>query len=438
MSESSQRLNRAPVRFWRGGKVLQYQPKPGHWRAANVRQAPDDELHPAFEIHAAVPNLAQRVKIAVMLILAAILAIFVYGMIAAMLGTILPDLSARFHLTPKQNGTIASVQALGLIIASVGVGPLIDNEGKKAGLVLGLALVTIALFLLPKSPGYGSIMLYLFLLGLGGGIIVTGANALGSDVNQASRATTLNLLNLFFGLGGLATPFLSANLLKRNSVKLCYLVATLAAITLAIHIATPMPAPGGAPSFVFSDIRAVLGKPALFLLSLMLFLYVACEVGVWNWLAQHLIAQGVPESRALNILSLGFALGLLLGRLVVSQVLLAVPAQNVTLAAAVLMAVTTFWMLRTTTAAGIAVFLAGVAMAPVFPTVLAMVADRFQTMTATAQGIAISSGWLGLLVSSRVIGSIAGGDPKRLRKALLVIPAASVAMVIVNLALRAV
>ena len=42
------------------------------------------------------------------------------------------------------------------------------------------------------------------------------------------------------------------------------------------------------------------------------------------------------------------------------------------------------------------------------------------------------------MVSSRVIGSIAGGDPKRLTKALLVIPAASIAMVLVNLALRAV
>ncbi len=371
-----------------------------------------------------------------MLILAAILAIFVYGMIAAMLGTILPDLSARFRLTPQQNGAIASVQALGLIIASVGVGPLIDYEGKKVGLVLGLALVTIALFLLPRSTGYGSIMIYLFLLGLGGGIIVTGANALASDVNESSRATTLNLLNLFFGLGGLATPFISANLLSRNSVRLCYLVATLTAVTLAIHLATSMPPPAGAQSFVFSDVGPVLGKPALFLLSLMLFLYVACEVGVWNWLAQHLIAQGLPESKALNILSLGFALGLLIGRVVVSQILRTVSPETVTLAAAVLMALTTFAMLRTTKFAGVAVFLAGVAMAPVFPTVLAMVADRFHTMTATAQGVAISSGWLGLAVSSRVIGSIAGGDPKRLKTALLVIPAASVVMIAVNLALR--
>lgn len=371
-----------------------------------------------------------------MLILAAILAIFVYGMIAAMLGTILPDLSARFSLTPKQNGTIASMQALGLIIASVGVGPLIDNEGKKIGLVLGLAIVTIALFLLPKSGGFGSIVFYLFLLGLGGGIIVTGANALGSDVSQASRATTLNFLNLFFGLGGLATPFISANFLSRNSVRLCYLVAILAGLALFIQVIAPIPGPTGGQSF--ADASTVLGKPDLFLFALMLFLYVACEVGMWNWLAQHLIAQGVPESKALNILSLGFALGLLIGRLLVSQILRSVAPGTVTLAASIMMAITTFWMLRTTRFAGVAVFLAGIAMAPVFPTVLAMVADRFHSMTATAQGIAISSGWLGLAISSRVIGSIAGGDPKRLKTALLVIPGASVVMIGVNLALRAI
>ncbi|MEI9975128.1 MAG: hypothetical protein WDO73_25590 [Ignavibacteriota bacterium] len=72
-----------------------------------------------------------------MLFLAGALAIFVYGMIAAMLGTILPGLTSRFQLTPKQNGTIAFAQALGLMIASLLVGPLLDHEGKKLGLVLG-------------------------------------------------------------------------------------------------------------------------------------------------------------------------------------------------------------------------------------------------------------------------------------------------------------
>ncbi len=373
-----------------------------------------------------------------MLILAAILAIFVYGMIAAMLGTILPDLSARFNLTPRQNGTIAFAQALGLIVASISVGPLIDTQGVKIALVLGLAVITVALFALPNSKGYGSILLFISLLGLGGGIIVTAANALAGGVDPEHRATTLNLLNLFFGLGGLATPLISANLLKRNSVRLCYTVAVLSALTLVVHIMTAMPGPSGTQSFVLSDVGPVLGTPTLFLLALFLFLYVSCEVGVWNWLSQHLIAQGIPESRALNILSLGFALGLLLGRVAVSPILIKVPATTVTLGAAVLMAITTYFMLQTKDPkiAGILVFCAGVAMAPVFPTTLAIVGDAFPRMTGTALGIVITSGWIGLAVSSRIIGSIAGGSTTRLKRALLVLPAASVLMIIVNLALR--
>ena len=176
-----------------------------------------------------------------MLILAAILSIFVYGMTASMLGTILPDLSARFQLTPKQNGTIALYQAMGLVLASIGVGPLIDNEGKKVALVLGLAFSAVALFLLPRSTGFSSIASYLFVLGCGGGIIVTAANALGATSIPARRATVLNFLNIFFGLGGFATPFISANLLRRSSTRLSYLIGALAVVAVWVNFARAHP-----------------------------------------------------------------------------------------------------------------------------------------------------------------------------------------------------
>jgi fucose permease len=373
-----------------------------------------------------------------MLIFAAIVAIFVYGMTAALLGTILPDLSDRFHLTPSQNGTIAFAQALGLIIASLAVGPLLDNEGKKLGLILGLAFIAVALFALPRSSGFRSIVFLLFLLGVGGGIVVTGANALVSDVSEAHRATALNMVNLFFGLGGLVTPFIAANLFARNWIRLCYTVATLTVLTLAVQAAAKMPAPSGAGGFVLAAAAPVLGRPLLFLLGLFLFLYVSCEVGIWNWLPRHLIAQSIPESRALNILSLGFALGLLIGRVGVSPILIHAPAIKVLLVAAIGMAVTTFLMLRSNnplTAAAF-VFLAGLSMAPVFPTTLAIVGDTFPRMTGTAIGFVITCGWVGLAVSSRIIGFIAGGDPQRLKKALLVIPASAVLMVILDLAIQ--
>lgn len=374
------------------------------------------------------------------MILAVILAIFVYGMIAATLGTILPNLSERFQLTPSQNGSIAFAQALGLILASLVVGPLLDAEGKKVGLVLGLALISIAISALPRSTGYKSVLLLLFVLGAGGGIVITGANALASEVGGAHRASVLNLVNLFFGLGGFVTPFIAANLFPKNWARLCYAIAVFTWATLALEVATRMPGPTGSHSFIAADLGQVLGRPSVLLLGLLLFLYVSCEVGVWNWLPRHLIAQGIPESRALNILSVGFALGLLAGRFLASSVLLRVSAITVILTASVAMAVTTFLMLKTRRpiVALVLVGLAGLSMGPVFPTALAIVGNVSTRMSSTAIGFAITCGWIGLAVSSRIIGAIAGDDSRRLQKALMVIPVSATLMAMLSVIIRVV
>ena len=373
-----------------------------------------------------------------MLILAAILSILVYGVIAAMLGTLMPSFTALFQLTGAQNGNIGTAQAIGLVIASISVGPLIDIRGKKTALLGGLILITAALAGLPSAGGYQQLMLLYFVLGLGGGIIVTGANALASDVSESRRASALNLLNLFFGLGGLLTPFLAANLLNGDAAKLCYLGAGLGVVALIANVIAKIPPPTGERTFKMSEVGGIVSRPVLYMLALFLFLYVACEVGVWNWLASYLIGRNIDKAKALNILSLGFALGLLLGRVVVSRILIKISSMNVTLASAALMAATTYMMLQSSDAtfAWIAVFCAGLAMAPVFPTTLAMVADAFPRGTATAMGIVITCGWLGLVVSTPIIGAVAGRDNANLGQALLLLPAFSVAMVLVNLALR--
>src|SRR5258708_1681395 len=352
--------------------------------------------------------------------IADILAVFVYGMIAAMLGTILPDLSSRLKLSPAQNGTIALAQAIGLIAASVAAGPLIDNVGMKFGMVLGLALMTIALFYLPNARGYGSVAFALFVLGVGGGIIVVAANTLPNFIkHEGESGTLLNNLNLFFGLGGLATPFLAANVLKRNSIRLCYTVAVFTLATLVVNAVVTIPAAKG---LAWSSVNELVTHGTLWLLAILLFLYVASEVGVWNWLVRHLVAQGLPEAKALNVLSLGFALGLLVGRVVAAQILgsKAVTTMVVLLAASILMAIFTFAMLHTRnpTIAWVLLFCVGMSMAPVFPTVLAVANDLFKSTVGTAIGILTTCGWIRLAVSSPIIRSVAGPGPQRLNNAL--------------------
>jgi MFS family permease len=75
-------------------------------------------------------------------------------------------------------------------------------------------------------------------------------------------------------------------------------------------------------------------------------------------------------------------------------------------------------------------------MGPVFPTTIALIADTFPIRTATAMGIAITAGWIGLAVSSPLIGALAGSNAAHLRTALYLFPAASMLMIAVNLCIR--
>lgn len=372
-----------------------------------------------------------------MLIFAASLAIFVYGMVASMLGTINPGLASQFNLDNVQTSYIALAQGIGLVLASVSVGPLLDRRGKKVGLLLGLGLVAAALFILANASGYSAMLLSMFILGIGGGITLTAANALGSDVSESKRAIVLNLLNVFVGLGGLATPFVAGNLLSGNAVRVAYGAAILTSVTFLIQVFTKVPAPKpmAGPR---EGSAGVFKQPLLYVLAFSVLLYTACEFAIWNWLPKFLIAQGIPEVRALNILSLGFALGLLIGRVAVTPILIKIPPLTVTLGSAILMAITTYTMLQTTdaTTAGIVVFCAGLAMAPVFPTTIALVANLFKHGAATAIGFTITCGFTGLVISSPIIGWLSGTDPKGLGTGLMILPVCSTLMVGLYLVLR--
>jgi len=372
-----------------------------------------------------------------MLIFAASLAIFVYGMVASMLGTINPGLASKFHLDNIQTSYIALAQGIGLVIASVSVGPLLDRKGKKIGLLLGLGLVAIALFILANATGFATMVITMMILGVGGGITLVAANALGSDVSESKRAIVLNLLNVFVGLGGLATPFVAGNLLSGNAVRIAYGAAIITSVTFLIQVITKVPPPAPVAAKAAGS-SAVFKEPLLYILAFSVLLYTACEFAVWNWLPKYLIAQGIPETSALNILSLGFALGLLVGRVAVTPILMKTPPLTVTMGSAVLMAITTYSMLQTTSvrAAGVIVFCTGLAMAPVFPTTIALVGNLFKQGTATAIGFTITCGFTGLVVSSPIIGWLSGADPKGLGTGLMVLPICSAMMLGLYLLLR--
>lgn len=343
-------------------------------------------------------------------------------------------LFATYGLNPAQQGNLGLMNALGLVIASVSAGPLVELRGKKIALVSGLALVAGSLLWMPDLNGYAALVAIYFTLGAGGGIVSTAANSLVADMAADRRGRALNFLNLFFGLGGIVTTYAASYIFK--PAPLCYSLAVLAVIALLVNLTVPMAATSGQLSFDWDEIPKLVSNPVLTLLSLLMFLYVACEVGVWNWLKAYLISIRFEPQTAGGIVSYGFAFGILIGRMVASRIPAKVPARSIILIFSLMTAAATFAMLKVYSRPGvtIAVFCAGLAMAPIFPTLLAMVGDKFPRGSATAIGIAITSGWLGLAVSSPIVGRLA--TENTLHEALLLLPCCAGAMVLVTLVLR--
>lgn len=366
-----------------------------------------------------------------MLIFVACLVIFVYGMLSSLLGTIIPGLADELHLTNSAIGYIALAQGIGLAGTSVFAGALMDRKGTKLGVAVGLVATIGGLGLLIQSANTLSIAMSMLVIGFGGSIVIVGANAIANEAGGEKRAAALNFLNVFSGLGGLATPFVAGNLLNANPKRTA--LFGLAATLLVLVVALLTPISKSQQNQKSQGASSLFRSASLYLLSAVTLLYTACEFGIWNWLPKYLIAMGMPSAGALTILSLGFASGLLLGRVAATPILMRASPLAITISCSIAMAIFTYLILQPMPRWLITscVFCAGIAMAPVFPTTVAIIGKIFRSRSATAIGFAITCGFSGLILSSPVIGWLSGSDPKGIGRGLLLLPFCSIAICII-------
>lgn len=363
--------------------------------------------------------------------------IFIYGMMASMLGTIVPTLGPRLGLRTLELSWLALAQGLGLATTSVWAGALMDRSGNKPGIAAGLVASVAGLILLAHPTGLALAMIAMALLGVGGSLVIVGANALVNDVSTDNKTAALNVLNLFVGLGGMTTPLVAGNLLHSDPTAVAWTAAGIALLALIIALMTTMPKP--LPVQRETPVAGIFGTRMLYVLSAVTFLYTACEFATWNWLPKYLVTTGMPSAQALNILSLGFATGMIAGRFVAATVLARFSPVTVVLTCALGMILTSSATLALAggEGTGVLVFGAGLAMAPVFPTTIAIIGQLFPRGSGTAIGFAITCGFSGLVITSPVIGMIAGHTPQGIGRALLLIPVLSGAMVALLLTFRA-
>lgn len=350
---------------------------------------------------------------------------FVFGLILGLPGTVLgmPDVVARFGLSLADRGALIAMLFVGLLVGSLGSGPVVDRLGPRLSIVASAALVAIGLLLFAIASSFAVASVTLAALGLAGAGFNTSSNALASDLFPEERARRMNGIAIAVGLGGLALPLASAITAGRFSWVTIVLGAAVVAVAVATAGAVMRAAPTLPAATRREGLRALahfLARPGFAWFCVLLALGGANEASICGWTSTFLIASGFgPVAAAWGLSSLwaGFIAGrLLFGGRVDRAKRTSVVRGALAGAAAVALLVAT----RTPVVIAIAPFLISASIAVVMPTSLALAAERYPGHTGTLIGLLLTLSQIGGIAVPSSIGVVADARGVRAGMSLLV------------------
>jgi MFS transporter, FHS family, glucose/mannose:H+ symporter len=323
---------------------------------------------------------------------AACAGLMLFGMAMLSLGTVNTYLAGRFHLDAMGVGSLAALLPFGILAGSLLFGPVVDRFGYKLPLAAATFFLSAGLLLIAQAASFLPVQGAFFVIGFGGGVLNGGTNALVADISGEKRGARLSLLGVFYGVGALGMPALTA---------ICLRVASHAAIItgfaaamilpLAYVLAIRFPAPKQSQGFPIAGALALIRDRALVLLSMVLFFESAAEGLVNNWSPAFLQrAQNIDGNSSLLMLTV-LAASLTIARLILGWALTKIRSQEILficLGSAILGALLLYVATNTATVIA-AMVLIGIGFSAVFPVLFAYLGELFPTLSGTAFGIAL-------------------------------------------------
>jgi MFS transporter, FHS family, L-fucose permease len=131
------------------------------------------------------------------------------GLVIAALGPALPELARQTGKSLPQLGTLFIALFGGGLLAQSLSGVLADRFGRRIVLVLCAAMFGTSALVMSLSTRLPLLLVFASLVGLGYGGISLSVNVLSSELTPHRRASTVNLVNVFFGVGAILGPLLA-------------------------------------------------------------------------------------------------------------------------------------------------------------------------------------------------------------------------------------
>jgi FHS family glucose/mannose:H+ symporter-like MFS transporter len=340
-----------------------------------------------------------------------VMTLVVSGMGVALLGSIKVPLAKRLAIDEARVGGLVSIFGFMLIPVILGAGFLTDLVGRQVVLMGGSLIFAISLLLLAWAKNFGSTLVAVLFMSTGWSLLINVGNVLVPRAFPGSEAFSTNLANVFFGLGAFLTPVGTAFYLK--SVSLKSFLGGLAILSLVPGVLAAILDPslltsseGGENTLPMSSL---LNDPVLWLLGFCLFFYGPLEASLGAWTTTFLGERGLKEGTAASMLS-AFWLVFMAARLITAFAL--TPGYELpfllglALGAAVFLSIGVLG--KNQFAAVGMVIGAGLALGPIFPTVMAVLLKYVpSSLHGRAVGMFFAIGGIGWTLIPIFIGSYA-------------------------------
>jgi MFS family permease len=190
-------------------------------------------------------------------------------------------------LTQEELGRLGAFAFAGLVVGILITGPLADRWGAKPFALMGNLLVALSLVAAAFAPGYAWLGMAVFLLGLGAGCIDMVLSPVIAALNPTRRSAALNWLHSFYCVGAVVT-ILAGTLVLRAGLgwrAACLMLVPLPAGLFAAFLPLGFPAlsvEGGR-----LPLRSLLRRGWFWGALVAIFLGGATEAGMVQWLPAY-------------------------------------------------------------------------------------------------------------------------------------------------------
>jgi len=331
------------------------------------------------------------------------------GIATTIIGPMLPIFIRRWSLDDRQAGLFSTIQFLAALGGTLASSVIAAWQGYRPALILGYALMGGGLAGL-NADTHVVALTATAAFGLGYGLITPGTNLFVAELGAAKSASLLNYLNFAWGAGAMACSPLIALALKRNGLGLLLTsTATFGGIlVLGLLFVSFGVQKHEKDVHAASTPTSAIGLGVTFALAVMFFIYVAMENGIGIWSAEYAkrLANGITGMTTLA--PMFFYAGLTSGRAAAPLVLRRLPERKIVLGALSLAAAATALLIvsRSLAAATVAVFLAGLGCASVYPIFIAWLSRWYGARAKKIGGMLFALASLGGSAGPGLIGAV--------------------------------